>query len=68
MENDKRTVPFGLDADYMLAGKDHLEQDSRVAHRIPGRMTPPAPLDDRKKGDVSLGELAKEELENIIDD
>ena len=68
MENNKRTESFGLEADYMLAGKDHVEQDLRAAHRIPGKEAPPAPLDDRKEGDMSLGELAKEELENIIDE
>ena len=68
MENNKRKESFGLEADYMLAGKDSLEQNSRVAHRIPGRTAPPPPLDDRQEGDMSLGELAKEELEKVIDD
>lgn len=68
MANDKRNDSFGLGGDYMLAGKDSLEQSSRAAHRIPGRKAPPPPLDDRKEGDMSLGELAKEELENVIDD
>jgi len=68
LEKNKEPGKFGLDADYMLAGKDNLEQDSRAAHRIPGKNTPSAPLDDRKDGDMSLGELAKEELESIIDD
>ncbi|AGL01060.1 hypothetical protein [Desulfoscipio gibsoniae] len=59
---------FGLQGDYMTAGLAADLDESNSPQLLPGRARPPKPLDDRKKGDISLGELLKEEVGDIVGD
>lgn len=43
------------------------QYDDRVSRRMPGRKNPPVPWDDKKDAGMSLGELLKEKIEDIID-
>lgn len=65
-----RSVPqktFGVESDFMTAGIENIIDHKKSPQQLPGRKHPPKPLDDRKGAGLSLGELAKEELEDMID-
>lgn len=63
----KREETFGINGDYMTAGEDKLEnKDLLSSQDLPGRESPPPPLDDRKGADMSLGEMLKELVQNVI--
>jgi hypothetical protein len=51
----------------MMAGIDNLTKEPKSPQGLPGRENPPKPWDDRKGAGMSLGELVKEKVADMID-
>jgi len=58
---------YGVTGDYMMAGIDNLTKEPKSPQGLPGRENPPKPWDDRKGAGMSLGELVKEKVADMID-
>ncbi|SFR00509.1 hypothetical protein [Desulfoscipio geothermicus] len=69
MPNKRTNKPrsYGVTGDYMTAGIEDLNIEPKTPHRLPGRENPPKPWDDRKGAGMSLGELVKEKVADMID-